>query len=405
MRASGVDKLLDSSERLNAFLSIAYQASLLREEGRPVECRIALLASHELEPGALGRIGFHAVRFAKRRKFWEQEIRRLGPATGFYRSMIAVEWTPGYGFQICGMIHTGAWSRDLTIAVDSVNHPMPDWLIIHVRGPGNLVIHRGSERIVTLLNGRVEGHGFDLFASSWFLRRYRTVGEGFTGALVPKLSDSVLIRDDLAEQIGIAFMRRVIREIRNSRHGGTIAFAPRFLMGNLLKTGGPLRAKYLIEETCTASPFALILDEVAQRLAQFAVVKGKSTAGWQEYLTWYEEFPYTFSQRFVELALWLSDLTAPDGCLLVDHRFTLFGFGVEIQAPSFEDEMVYRALDIEAQDCVLESMQTAGTRHRTAYRLCRENASCLAVVVSQDGTVKFVASHQDRVTYWNHLDF
>ena len=405
IRANGADILLDSAERLNAFLSIAYQASLLCEEGRPVECRIALLGCQELEPGALALIGFHAVRFAKRRLFAEQEIRRLGAATGFYRSMIAVEWSARSGFQISGMIHTGAWSRDLTHAIDSINHPIPNWLIIHVRGPGNLVIHHGSERIVTLLNGRVEGHGFDLFASSWLLERYRTVGEGFTGALVPKLSDSVLIRDDLAEQIGIAFMRRVIREIRNSRHGGTIVFAPRFLMGNLLKTGGPLRAKYLIEETCTASPFALILEEVAQRLAQFAVVKGKSTAGWQEYLTWYEEFPYTFSQRFVELALWLSDLTAVDGCVLLDHKFTLFGFGVEIQVPSFEDEMVYRALDIEAQDCVLESMETAGTRHRTAYRLCREYADCLAVVVSQDGTVKFVASHRDKVTYWNHLDF
>ena len=40
-----------------------------------------------------------------------------------------------------------------------------------------------------------------------------------------------------------------------------------------------------------------------------------------------------------------------------------------------------------------------------AYRLCREYAECLAVVVSQDGSVKFVANHQDKVTYWNHLDF
>jgi hypothetical protein len=303
------------------------------------------------------------------------------------------------------MIHTGAWSRDLTVAVDTVNHPIPDWLIIHVRGPGNLVIHRGSERIVTLLNGKVEGHGFNLFDSSWLLQRYRTVGEGFTGAVAPNLPDSVLIRDDLAEQIGIHFMRRVIREIRNSRQGGTIVFAPRLLMGNLLKSGGPLRAKYLIEETCTASPFALILEDVALRLAQFAVVKGISSPGWSEYLAWYEEFPYTFSQRFVELALWLSDLTAVDGCLLLDHKFTLFGFGVEIQVPSFEDEMVYRALDIEGQDCVLESMESAGTRHRTAYRLCREYAQCLAIVVSQDGTVKFVANHEDKVVYWNHLDF
>ena len=303
------------------------------------------------------------------------------------------------------MIHTGALSRDLTVAIDSLNHPIPDWLIIHVRGPGNLVIHRGSERIVTLLNGRVEGHGFDLFASSWFLKRYRTVGDGFTDEKTPHLPDSVVIRDDLAEKIGIAFMRRVIREIRNSRHGGTIVFAPRFLMGNLLGPSGPLRAKYRIEETCTASPFAVILTEVTRRLAQFALAKGKSSAGWQEYLEWYEEFPYTFSQRFVELALWLSDLTAVDGCLLLDHKFTVLGFGVEIQVPSFEDEMVYRALDIEAQHCVLESMESAGTRHRTAYRLCREYAKCLAIVVSQDGAVKFVANHQDKVTYWNHLDF
>jgi hypothetical protein len=26
-------------------------------------------------------------------------------------------------------------------------------------------------------------------------------------------------------------------------------------------------------------------------------------------------------------------------------------------------------------------------------------------VVSQDGAVKFVVNHQDKVTYWNHLDF
>jgi hypothetical protein len=405
MRTNGKGTLLDSSERLNEFLSVAYQASLLREEGRPVECRIALLRPQDLALSGLGNIGFHPVRFAKRRKFAEQEIRRMGPATGFYRSMIAVEWSPDDGFQISGMIHTGAWSRDLTVAVDALNHPIPDWLIIHVRGPGNLVVHRASERIVTLLNGRVEGHGFDLFASSWFLERYRTIGEGFTGEIPPDLPDSVVIRDDLAEQVGIAFMRRVIREIRNSRHGGTIVFAPRSLMGSLLRTGGPLRAKYRIEETCTASPFAFILEDVMRRLAHFAVAKGKSSAGWLEYLAWYEEFPYTFSQRFVELALWLSDLTAVDGCLLLDHRFTLFGFGVEIQVPSFEDEIVHRALDIEAQDCVLESMETAGTRHRTAYRLCREYAECLAIVVSQDGAVKFVANHQDKVTYWNHLDF
>jgi hypothetical protein len=404
-RSDGKHTVVQSVETLNSFLSIAYQASLLREEGRPVECRIMLSEPQNLDPAALAHIGFHLVRFTNRRLFAEQEIRRLGAATGFYRAMMVVEWCASRGFEISGLVHTGAWSRDLTVAIDSLNHPMPDWLIVHVRGPGNLVVHRGSERLVTLLNGRVEGHGFDLFASSWLLERYRTVGEGFSGEKARHSLDSVNVREDLAEKIGIGFMRRVIREIRNSQHGGTIVFAPRSLIGKLLELRGPLRAKYRIDEACTASPFAVILAEVTRRLGHFALAKGRTSAGWQEYLEWYEEFPYTFSQRFVELALWLSDLTAVDGCLLLDHKFTVLGFGVEIQVPSFEDEMVYRALDIEAQHCVLESMESAGTRHRTAYRLCREYAECLAVVVSQDGAVKFVASHQDKVTYWNHLDF
>ena len=404
-KSDGNGTALDSVETLNSFLSISYQASLLREEGRPVECRITLSDPKNLEPARLANIGFHLVRFARRRSFAEQEIRRLGPATGFYRAMIAVEWSASRGFEITGMVHTGAWSRDLTVAVDSINHPLPDWLIIHVRGPGNLVIHHGSERLVTLLNGRVEGHGFDLFASSWLLERYRTVGGGFSDEKAPQPVDSISLREDLAEKIGVGFMRRVIREIRNSRHGGTMVFAPRFLIGKLLDGKGALRAKYRIDEACTASPFAVILAEVTRRLAQIAMTKGKSSPGWLDYLEWYEEFPYTFSQRFVELALWLSDLTAVDGCLLLDNKFTVLGFGVEIQVPSFEDEMIYRALDIEAQHCVLESMENAGTRHRTAYRLCREYPQCLAIVVSQDGAVKFVAHHQDKLTYWNHLDF
>ncbi|MBV8417199.1 MAG: DNA integrity scanning protein DisA nucleotide-binding domain protein [Verrucomicrobia bacterium] len=404
-RADNAQTVLDSIETLHSFLSVAYQASLLREEGRPVECRIALSAPRDLDSASLARIGFHLVRLAKCRTFAEQEIRRLGPATGFYRSMILVEWSLRRGFEISGMIHTGALSRDLAAAVDSVNHPIPEWLIIHVRGPGNLVINRGSERLVTLLNGRVEGHGFDLFASTWLHERYRNIGAGFADDNSASSPDSVIVREDLVEKIGFGFMRRVIREIRNSRHGGTMVFVPRILTRKLLKPGGPLRAKYRIEETCTASPFAVILAEVRRRLVQFAVAKGKASVGWHEYLEWFDEFPFTFSQRFIELALWLSDLTAVDGCLLLDHEFTVMGFGVEIQVPSFEDEMVYRALDIEAQDCVLESMETAGTRHRTAYRLCREYSECLAVVVSQDGAVKFVANHQDKVTYWNHLDF
>jgi DNA integrity scanning protein DisA with diadenylate cyclase activity len=59
----------------------------------------------------------------------------------------------------------------------------------------------------------------------------------------------------------------------------------------------------------------------------------------------------------------------------------------------------------KASEALRAIAENAGTRHRTAYRLCREHPHCLAIVVSQDGAVKFVANQQDKVTYWNRLDF
>jgi len=396
---------VDSEETLSSFLSVAYQASLLREEGRPIECRIALLGLDHGDGKGFARIGFRLFRFSRPRIFAEQEIRRVAPATGFYRSMIAVQRREDRNFEISGMIHTGEWSRDLTVGVDGLNHPIPDWLIIHVRGPGNLVICRGAVRVATLLNGRIEGHGFDLFTSSWLSERYRRLGDGFAAKPLASPSGEVAVREDLVSNIGQSFLKRVIREMRNSRHGGALVFVPRFLAGSLLKSGGPLRAKYRIDEGCTESPFRMIFEDVSRRLVQIAIAKGRVSIGWKEYLEWFEELPYTYSQRFLELASWLSDLTAVDGCLLLDHEFTVLGFGVEIQIPGFEDETIYQALDIEASACVLESVESAGTRHRAAYRLSRRHEECLTIVVSQDGTVKFVANHRGKVTYWNHLTF
>jgi hypothetical protein len=396
---------VDSEDTLSGFLSVAYQASLLREESRPVECRIALLGLDHDDGQSLARIGFRLFRFSRPRIFVEQEIRRVAPATGFYRSMIAVRRRENREFEIMGLIHTGEWSRDLTVGIDGLNYPIPDWLIIHVRGPGNLVICRGGERIATLLNGRIEGHGFDLFTSTWLGERYRRLGDGFTVKPLANPSARVAVREDLVTNIGQNFLKRVIREIRNSRHGGALVFVPKFLAGSLLKSGGPLRAKYRIDERCTESPFRMIFEEVSRHLVRIAIAKGRTSIGWKEYLEWFEELPYTYSQRFLELAHWLSDLTAVDGCLLLDHEFTVLGFGVEIQIPGFEDEMVYQALDIEASACALESVEIAGTRHRAAYRLSRVHEECLTIVVSQDGAVKFVANHRGKVTYWNHLTF
>lgn len=65
-----------------------------------------------------------------------------------------------------------------------------------------------------------------------------------------------------------------------------------------------------------------------------------------------------------------------------------------------EERAVTRALDLEGEEVVEESVGEVGTRHRSAYRLIHALPEVLAVVVSQDGGVRFVTSRNGRVTYW-----
>ena len=64
--------------------------------------------------------------------------------------------------------------------------------------------------------------------------------------------------------------------------------------------------------------------------------------------------------------------------------------------------MIGRALDLEGESVADEPAANEGTRHRSAYRLVGALPGTVAVVVSQDGGVRFVAARDGRLTYWEH---
>ncbi|MBR9801777.1 hypothetical protein GYB59_08805, partial [bacterium] len=64
---------------------------------------------------------------------------------------------------------------------------------------------------------------------------------------------------------------------------------------------------------------------------------------------------------------------------------------------------IHRALDLEAYQTVREPAASSGTRHRSAYRLASGQKDALVVVISQDGAIRFVSHHNDKLTYWPYL--
>ena len=67
---------------------------------------------------------------------------------------------------------------------------------------------------------------------------------------------------------------------------------------------------------------------------------------------------------------------------------------------ALRNEIVYRALDLEARELVEERADEAGTRHRAAYRLSRQHPECMIIIVSQDGAVRYVGNQNGKVIYW-----
>ena len=61
-----------------------------------------------------------------------------------------------------------------------------------------------------------------------------------------------------------------------------------------------------------------------------------------------------------------------------------------------------RALDDEGDEFEEEPKECVGTRHRSAYRLCKELPDVLTVVVSKDGDVSFVRQLEGgEGAYWD----
>ena len=61
---------------------------------------------------------------------------------------------------------------------------------------------------------------------------------------------------------------------------------------------------------------------------------------------------------------------------------------------------VWRALDSEGSTLKADDIENVGTRHRAAYRFVHDHPSGLAIVVSHDGGVTFVANREQEVVFW-----
>jgi hypothetical protein len=376
-------------------LSVAFQASLTSEEGRLVRFRLLLMPFDDLPEGGRPGEGVLRLRFEPSRSLHADELRRLSPSAPFETSLIGVQ-VEDERLRIWGIAHSGpAWLAP-TWGGRSV---VPNWTydpIIHATGPGQLAVRCAGSLVGGLERGSIVDALLDVFDSEWLpalFARERQAVQAEHAALQATMSSPTTVESSLVGRIGQQMLRRAIQLVRGARHGGMILVvdpaAPRGTDG--------LRLKYRFGRDEPSHRYRTLLLRILELVAASTP---KQSVGWLDFATNGSSELERLEQSVFELSRLVANLSAVDGAVVLDKRLGLVGFGAEVSAELPTPEPVWRALDTEGRKRELYDVENVGTRHRAAFRFVNDHPEGMAIVVSHDGGVSFVANRDGEVFVW-----
>jgi hypothetical protein len=405
------DDSLPVAPVLEALLSTCYQASLLREEERPVTFRL-IFANPDFFPEEEGPPeGLHRLEFSEPRPFDERELRRLSPAADFERSLIGACPDGGGGIRIWGIVHSGPrWLRSVRGGREP-SAPLPPVPVVEVEGPGRLQVRKGSASIAELEGGRISDSYTDVFASRWLPELFAPVRAELVALHEEARREAAAagkpwapLDPNLARKVAQQMVKRLVSTVRGARHGGTIVVVPPFRAEEIL-AGRHVALKHAFTDSEPRRRYRTIIVRIMNRLAQ-AHGKGEEASypravGWEEYVASDDRELAELDDAVFEFAYLVAGLSAVDGAVVMTQRFELLGFGGEISGELPAVTSVRKALDLEGKRTAEEGTGGVGTRHRSAYRLAGALPDALVVVISQDGDARFVRRKDGAVICWD----
>ena len=397
---------------LEGFFAACYRASMLREEERPVVFRAVLTEPALFDPEGKPPEGLQRLAFPRSLPFDPRELRRLSVAADPQRTLIGV-WRDDEGdLRIWGLINSGTrWLRDVQ-GGRRAGAPLPPAPVVHVNAPGSIEAYKGYELVGKLQGGRLSGSRVDPFESEWLPEQFSGVLEELTkrhevarnrarelsGERWAPLEPTLVLR--IAERM----MKRVISVLRDARHGGTVMFIPSDNAGEPSSEHPYIDLRYPFADDRARQCFPELVLGILNRLAQLYGASDNEqepvAVGWEEFEATTDAEIETLDEALFDVAHLIAGLAAADGAVILNKPNELLGFGGMISGRLPDVESVWRALDLEGEKVVEEGTANVGARHRSVYRLAGALPGAVAVVISQDGGVRFVCQKGGRVTYW-----
>lgn len=404
--------ILPNDEHLADLISICYHASLLKEEGRRIEFRVIAYQQEDFLQDTKNSAKFHllgerAVLFYKPREFSVAELRRLAPAAEFVRSLICVSLSKQGRWSTWGLIDTGSNWWNFIHHEASGGQPPPDRLTISSNSPGELVFSAAGDVFFSLRTGGLYYPSSDLFfsglVSDYLIPAKEALYLDTLKALDSDAFDNEKHDNNYPQRFYSFCLSRVLSNIRDKGHGGTLIVVRDEISHDDPRLTDRVTLKYPSEYD---HAWKLMVQSLKLHRnyydLHFKLWDSKSPITVEDYkkISIIESQKEEVEEQLSECLQFLASLSSVDGAVVVSDRLRLIGFGAEVIAQSPTLTAVKLALDGHARKSNRTSIESYGTRHRSAFRFCLSYEDSVAFIVSQDGGVKAVKRHMKDVLMW-----
>ncbi len=409
--------MLPPQRKLQELLEVAFHASLLTEEQRQLRFRISYCDPATLDK-TLPRHGRAvAIRFDTPRPFTVAEVLRLAPAADSTQVVIGVfdkSKVSGISLDtnlaIWGMIDTGLSWWEFTRGESSHGAPPPDYFTISSNEPGRLTISRQGLIVLTLRQGDIVKPMSGVLYSGLIGEYLDQAASKFHAAVCKELNvdnyEPEGHDENYPQRFFIQFIERILGNIRQRNHGGTILMVPDELGVKDTRLTDRILVKYSCED---ARAWSHLLNYICSHHRYYDLLfktwETKSVS--QKRLKRLRGLKHTYEETeelVRDQAHFLASLTGVDGALVLTNSLRVIGFGAEVIVPSPTLRMVKLAEDSSGTEGRLQPIDSFGTRHRSALRFCSSYEESVAFIVSQDGDVRAAKRIGPDLVLWSGID-
>lgn len=371
------DTLLNVSfNELCQFVDIIYCLSTCSEESRYINCRFAISSGVDCTDDMF-------LKFDSPIEFEIGQLTKVSLSSDFDRTQIVVEKNKLGNLEvvgICKYIET-----PLVFSVTDLFEDKEELCLFNIliREPGVISAFFGSSEIYTLNRGQICINQLHTIVSS---RSPSLLDEVISQTRIDIWNEigDIKIGDYHISQVLLTdyydyFLMRIINKMNALHHGGTL-----ILCDDSKGIADKVNILYKVQDAGDSNQMYKKIIEIGKKNTGFLNGDCRGT------IRDYKEF-----KEAEYIADSIAQLSSVDGAVLLSTKLQLLGFGTVISFPQTKkssfDYIDYDCID-SPSDCI-KSLENRGTRHKSAYYLCK-NYKVAAFVVSQDGGITCMAHNE-----------